>query len=69
MKNIELNVGGLIGAIACGGIAALILYLKFASAPELPKNGGPIKSVFLGSVIGGAFAGNFLWERIVKRSK
>ncbi|HET6882181.1 MAG TPA: hypothetical protein VFI31_18600 [Pirellulales bacterium] len=67
MKNINLNPGGLIGAIVCGGIAASFLYLRFSSGPP-PESGFPLKLFFLGPVIGGAFAGNFLWD-LVKKPK
>ena len=62
MKNINLNPGGLIGAIGCGGIAALILYVIINAGT--PPEKLPLKLLFLGPVIGGAFAGNFLWALV-----
>lgn len=62
MKNINLNAGGLIGALACGAIAAAIVFLTV----DMQKDGRPAKLVIL-AVIGGAFVGNFLWERVFQR--
>lgn len=63
MKNIDLNVGGVIGALACGGIAAVVVFSTFDA---MNSGGGPYKLVIL-ALIGGAFAGNFLWGLVFKR--
>lgn len=65
MKNIDLNVGGLIGALACAGIAGAILF----STMDQPDGGrGPYK-LLLFALIGGAFAGNYLWGLVFKNPK
>ena len=68
MKNIDLNPGGLIGAIGGASLAALIVYLAYRDAGP-PTAAPSVRSFFLGLLIGGAFAGNFLWDRIVKKEK
>jgi hypothetical protein len=65
MKNIDLNIGGLIGALACGGIAAAIV---FSTLDTANSGRGPYKLVIF-ALIGGAFAGNFLWGLIFKKPK
>lgn len=65
MKNIELNIGGLIGALACGVIAGIIIFSQI----DLTTSGrGPYKWIIF-SLIGGAFAGNFLWSLVFKKEK
>lgn len=65
MKNIDLNFGGFIGVLVCGGIAAAIIF------PNVdPMKGGraPYK-LFIVVLIAGGFAGNFLWGLIFDTSK
>ena len=63
MNNIDLNIGGLIGALVCGGIAAAIVF----STLETTNSGrGPFKLIIF-ALIGGAFAGNFLWRLVFKK--
>jgi hypothetical protein len=70
MKNVNLNPGGLIGAIGGVVIAGLTMLVISSYSSGPPKgSSSDLKSVFMASVIGGAFAGNFLWERFVKRSR
>ena len=64
MKNINLNAVGLIGALVCGGIAAGIVFLTF----DIAQSGRPVRWVIL-ALIGGALAGNFLWERVFQRPR
>jgi hypothetical protein len=65
MKNIDLNIGGLIGALACGGIAAAIV---FSTLDTTNRDRGPYKLIIF-ALIGGALAGNFLWGLIFKKPK
>jgi hypothetical protein len=65
LKNIDLNPGGLIGALAGMGIAAAIVF----SSVDITKTGSwPFKVTIL-ALIGGAFAGNFLWGLVFKKPK
>ncbi|MBX3451217.1 MAG: hypothetical protein KF777_16745 [Planctomycetaceae bacterium] len=63
MNNIDLNLGGLIGALACGGIAAAIV---FSTLDTTNSGRGPYKLVIF-ALIGGALAGNFLWGLVFKK--
>ncbi len=64
VKNIELNAGGVIGSLACGAITAAIVF----SSLDLSRAGrSAAKLVFL-ALIAGAFAGNFLWGLVFKKS-
>jgi hypothetical protein len=65
MKNIDLNPGGLIGALACAGVYAAIVFSSVDIATSGPR---PIKLIIL-PLIGGAFAGNFLWGLVFKKPK
>lgn len=62
MQNINLNPGGLIGALAGGGIAAAVIFGNLVDAESLRR---PAKLVVI-ALIGGAFAGNFLWGLVFK---
>ena len=61
MKNIELNLGGLIGALLGGGIAAAVI---FSQVDASTAGRGDFKAL-----IAGAFAGNFLWDKIFKKDQ
>lgn len=61
MKNIELNAGGLIGAVASGVAAGAILFWKYSE--EMDR--APTRMV-IGALIAGAFAGNYLWQQLFK---
>ena len=63
MENINLNIGGLIGAIVCGGIAAAIVF----SIVDLNNGKRPQYKLITLGLIGGAFSGNYLWGRIFKK--
>ncbi len=65
MKNINLNPGGLIGAFACMGIAAAIVF----SSVDITQSGSWPFRVTVLALIGGAFAGNFLWGLVFKKPK
>jgi hypothetical protein len=54
MPRIDLNVGGIFGALVGGGAVAAILYLADAPPRLMAK-------VVIFGFIGGALAGNFLW--------
>jgi hypothetical protein len=54
MPNINLNLGGLFGALAGFGAAAAIVVLAGGEARVIARIG-----IF--GLIGGALAGNFLW--------
>jgi hypothetical protein len=64
MDNINLNVGGLIGALALGAVAAAAVFTTMDAAKG---NLGP--KLIIGAVIVGAIAGNFIWGAIFKKSK
>lgn len=59
----DLNIGGLIGALACGGVAAAIV---FSTHDTADSGRGPYKLI-IAALIGGAFAGNFLWGLVSKK--
>ncbi|QDT44953.1 hypothetical protein Pan241w_50700 [Gimesia alba] len=63
MENINLNLGGVIGAIVCGGIAAAIIF----STVDLKNGKRPQFQLITLGLIGGAFVGNYLWGRIFKK--
>jgi hypothetical protein len=54
VKNIKLNFGGWVGALGCGVVAAAIVFSNIKAL------GGASKIVLL-AIVGGAFAGNYLW--------
>lgn len=59
MENININAGGVVGAIVAGLIAAVVLFvLMDASAGR-----GPGKLV-VGAIIAGAIGGNLLWAAV-----
>mgnify|MGYP001581612891 CR=1 FL=1 len=65
MKNIELNLGGLLGGVMCffwGVALSMILVPNNENASEFGE-------VIVFAVIAGAFTGNFLWDRIFKKFK
>jgi hypothetical protein len=65
MKNIDLNPGGLIGALACLGTYVAIVF----SFVDITKTGSsPIKLMVV-PLVGGAFAGNFLWGLVFKKPR
>jgi phosphate/sulfate permease len=57
MQDIDLNIGGCIGAITGGGLA--VAFICFTMDTTHPTK--IMGSLFLGGVIGGAFAGNVAW--------
>jgi hypothetical protein len=65
MNNIELNVGGVIGALGCGGVAAAVV---FSTVDPATSGRGPFKFCIL-ALIAGAFVGNWLWGLLFKKSK
>ena len=58
MNNINLNWGGLIGALAGGVGVGAILFLLL---PVTNETASKIGMFSVAGVIGGAFAGNYLW--------
>lgn len=65
MQNIDLNLGGLIGAVAGGAIAGFVYYSYIGNGEN--ERVGP--KLIIVAVIGGAFAGNSLWANVTKRDK
>jgi hypothetical protein len=59
--NVNLNVGGFIGALLGAGIALVAVFGMMGDDSDYRRGMG--KLVLLG-VIGGALAGNYLWGRI-----
>jgi|GEM_PF-5945795 len=57
MNNVNLNAGGVIGALVVGGIAAGVIFSR------VDGEGGSAKLIIV-AMTGGAFAGNFLWSRL-----
>ena len=64
MKNLTLNAGGIIGALACGAVAAAVIFSSYDTAND---DRAPYKLIVV-AVIAGAFGGNFLWGLITKKS-
>jgi hypothetical protein len=62
MKNIELNMGGLVGAAILGGIAGLLFYGLGVSV----KN--PAKALVF-AIIAGAVAGTFIWGKLFPKKQ
>ncbi len=60
----NLNIGGLIGALVCGGIVGVIVFMTFDPTHTSRR---PFKLVIL-AVIGGAVGGNFLWRKLIQKS-
>jgi len=65
IMNINLNVGGLIGALACGGLVGAIV---FSSLDRTSVDRGPYWVIIV-ALIGGAFAGNSFWSRVFKKRR
>ena len=57
MSNIDLNPGGLIGALLAGAVAGVLIYSN--NDPEGAMRRPARLIVF--AIVGGAFAGNYLW--------
>jgi hypothetical protein len=64
MKNIDLNPGGLIGGLLCGGIAAAIIF----SNDDANKAGRSAKLAILALIVG-ATVGNFLWGKVFPKDQ
>jgi hypothetical protein len=60
MKNINLNPGGLIGAVLM--IAAVMMTVILTSRPD--NIGGRIGGIGVEALLLGAFGGNYLWDRL-----
>lgn len=65
MKNIELNPGGIIGALLCAGITAAVIF----SNVDVNDAGRGAYKMPIVALCGGAFAGNFLWGKMFKKDK
>lgn len=61
MKNVNLNVGGAIGAILAIG---LLLAFIYSGDGEAPRKFG--KAMMLAGVVGGG-AGNYLWGLVFRK--
>lgn len=69
MKNINLNPGGLIGAVLCGGVAVAVIFgMTEASEINEGRGGRGVGKLVIIAVVAGAFAGNFLWSAIFPKS-
>lgn len=66
MTNFDLNPGGFVGAAVGAGIASLVVFCVL-QAPEEGYNRGA--KLFVPLIIGGAFAGNYLWSLAFKKPK
>jgi hypothetical protein len=65
MQNINLNPGGLIGAVLA--LAAVIITVVLTSNPDTAGSrvgGFGVPALFLG-----AFGGNYLWERLFSKGE
>jgi hypothetical protein len=59
--NINLNAGGVIGALTGGAIGvAIVLALTQGDV----NKAGPFNMIMIGGLIAGAFAGNFIWANL-----
>ncbi len=65
MKNIQLNPGGLIGAVVL--LAAVIAIAVLTSNPD--DVGGRVGGFGVVGLFLGAFGGNVLWDRWFPKSK
>jgi hypothetical protein len=63
MKNINLNPGGLIGAVLM--LAAVMITVVLTSSPN--NIGGLIGGIGVPALFLGAFGGNYIWGRLVKK--
>lgn len=64
MNNININPGGFIGAIVCGGIAAALI---FSLVDVANSRRSPFKLIIF-AIIGGAVGGNYLWGNLFKKA-
>ncbi len=60
MKNINLNPGGVIGALLM--IAAVVIFVSLTSSTD--SISGRIGGIGAPAVLLGAFGGNYLWDRV-----
>jgi hypothetical protein len=61
MNNINLNLGGLVGAVSCMILAAAIVF------PEMPPGArSAFGTILIGCALAGAYAGNALWSLIFR---
>ena len=60
MKNINLNPGGLIGAVLM--LAAVMVTVVLTSSPD--NIGGRVGGIGVPALFLGAFGGNYLWDRL-----
>lgn len=65
MNNINLNAGGLIGALVLGAVAGMFVFLM-SDQDELPRRASKL---VIAGVIGGAFLGNYLWGLAFKKEE
>ncbi len=65
MGNVNLNPGGLIGALVCGGIAAAVVF----TTVDLNSAGRGVYKLPILALIGGAVGGNLLWAAVFKKDE
>lgn len=65
MKNFDLNVGGLIGALLFGGIAGALVFTNI----DVEKAGRGAYRFPIIALIVGAVVGNFLWGLVFNKDK
>jgi hypothetical protein len=58
VKNMNLNVGGVLGGLICGGLAGAFLFFAGDANTRLRN---PARAVVLAVIVGGA-GGNALWR-------
>lgn len=64
----NINLGGLLGAIAGGALGAGLAFMLVPDGPRDPEAFGRMfGSCFVGGLIIGAIAANVLWDTLVKR--
>lgn len=61
----DLNVGGLIGALVAGAVAGVIVF----TTVDLENAGRNAYRLPIYALIGGAVAGNFLWSKLFPRDE
>ena len=66
MTNFTINPGGFIGALLGAGIGGVLLYMESQSTSNATGRGA--SRGFLLFIVGGAAAGNYVWEFLFKRA-
>jgi len=63
MKNIDLNAGGIIGAILAAIIGGALIFTNVD-----PSDPGPSAKLFIVGIIAGAVGGTFIWGLVFPKN-